>query len=98
MKPYALYSFKILAYNSKGHGDLSPPVEIRTEEQGKRKMNVENGYCTLLWEILEIISKGMLGSGSIIKINFKANHFYEYPWVYYIIKVPSGRKTSFKNK
>ena len=30
----------------------------------------------------------MLGSGSIIKINFKANHFYEYPWVYYIIKLP----------
>ena len=48
MKPYTLYNFKILAYNSKGNGDLSPPVEIQTEEQGKREMIVENGYCALL--------------------------------------------------
>ena len=72
MKPFTVYGFKILAYNSKGQGDLSPPVEIQTEEQGKRKMS-ENSI--LLAKVLEIISKEMLGCGTVIKINFKASHF-----------------------
>ena len=47
MKPYTLYSFKILAFNSKGNGEVSPPVEIQTEEQGKWETIVQHSYSTL---------------------------------------------------
>ena len=47
MKPYTWYSFKILAFNSKGNGEASTPVEIRTEEQGKWDIIMENGFYLL---------------------------------------------------
>lgn len=35
LRPYTFYSIQVLAYTIKGDGPKSPPIIIRTEEEGK---------------------------------------------------------------
>lgn len=35
LRPYTFYSLQVLAYTIKGDGPKSPPIIIRTEEEGK---------------------------------------------------------------
>ena len=35
LKPYSFYTIQVLAFTVKGDGPKSPPIIVRTEEEGK---------------------------------------------------------------
>ena len=49
LKPFQNYSFKIAANTSEGVGPFSPPINIKTNEDGK------NNYCILNHHVIIII-------------------------------------------
>lgn len=38
LKPYSFYTIQVLAFTVKGDGPKSPPIIVRTEEEGKTRV------------------------------------------------------------
>ena len=38
LKPYSFYTIQVLAFTVKGDGPKSPPIIVRTEEEGKTRI------------------------------------------------------------
>jgi len=62
LRPYTFYSVQVLAYTIKGDGPKSPPIIIRTEEEGKTDKGGGMGLMSHNFNILQFVFQLLIRS------------------------------------